>query len=81
MIARMWEARTAPGGEDAVVRWLQGVAIPAARAAGCVGAEAFRAPERAVLITRWPHGASWTEPPVPPEVLRAHAWSFQVVPG
>lgn len=80
VIARMWEARTVPGREDDVVAWLRAVVAPAAAAAGAVGVEVYRAPERTVLITRWETDQGWTEPAPPAgAVLRAHAWPFDVV--
>lgn len=81
MIARMWEARVSVGRVDEAAAWVSETLLPAARAAGALAVEGFRAgppEERVVAITRWAPGAEWTEPSAPDGLLlRAHAWDFE----
>jgi hypothetical protein len=75
-VARMWEARCEPGRTDEVVAWVRAVVVPDALEAGASTAEAFRAEDRVVLLTRWAGPSAWTEPAAPASVARAHAWEF-----
>jgi hypothetical protein len=88
VVARMWEARVAPGRLDDTVRWLSTQVRAQALASGALEAAVFAAaadpvagqPDRVVLLTRW-LGSPGMQPDHAPTgaVVRAHFWDFEDV--